>query len=88
MAELNLGAVFTDKSGGIIKEIPIYTGAYLDRNRGTLKVTDVLMKDYPPAHPSDQHGVYYMYDYQFFYRNLQKNVAVRVEKYQQMKQME
>ena len=38
---LNLGACFTDYSGGVTREIPQLTGAYLDPERGTLRVTDV-----------------------------------------------
>lgn len=80
-ANLNLGAVFTDYNGGMVKEIPALTGAYLDKDRGTLKVTDVSPGDYPPVLDIFSKGVYHLYDYQFFYRNLQQNVAVRTEKY-------
>lgn len=80
-AKLNLGAVFTDYNGGIVKEIPALTGAYLDKNRGTLKVTGVSPRDYPPVLDIFSPGVYHLYDYQFFYRNLQQNVDVRTEEY-------
>mgnify|MGYP000865072962 CR=1 FL=1 len=80
-AELNLGAVFTDYEGDILKEIPALTGAYLDPERGTLKVTGVSPEDYPPVLDIFEKGVYHLYDYQFFYRNLQQNVALRVDKY-------
>lgn len=75
----NLGACFTDYSGAITKEIPHLTGAYLDAQRGTLKVPDVSPADYSNSLFPD--GVYHLYDYQFFYRNLQENVALRVEAY-------
>lgn len=75
----NLGACFTDYSGEIKKEIPHLTGAYLDAERGTLKVPDVIPKDYANSLFPD--GVYHLYDYQFFYRNLQENVKLRVETY-------
>ena len=74
---LNLGACFTNYDGEIESEIPQLTGAYLDPDRGTLRVTDVDPADYPGALFPD--GVYHLYDYQFFYRNLQENVAVRAE---------
>ena len=64
-----------------MKEIPALTGAYLDPERGTLKVTGVSPEDYPPVLDIFEKGVYHLYDYQFFYRNLQQNVALRVDKY-------
>lgn len=80
-AELNLGACFTDYAGAVVEEIPALCGAYLDPARGTLKVTGVDPADYPPALPIFDEGVYHVYDYQFFYRNLQENVAERVGAY-------
>lgn len=79
--ELNLGACFTDYSGQITSEIPHLTGAYIDPVRGTLKITDVSSQDYPPVLDIFKDGVYHLYDYQFFYRNLQENVKTRVESY-------
>lgn len=78
---LNEGACFTDYSGNIVTEIPELTGAYIDENRGALKVTDVNSEDYPPVLSIFDDGVYHLYDYQFFYRNLQDNVAVRIAEY-------
>ena len=57
------------------------TGAYLDENRGTLCVTDVDASEYSNSLFPD--GVYHLYDYQFFFRNLQENVAVRTESFLQ-----
>lgn len=76
---MNKGACFTDYSGTIIKEIPQLTGAYLDEKRGTLKVLDVSSVEYPPVLSIFDEGVYHLYDYQFFYRNLQENVSIRLE---------
>ena len=73
---LNEGACFTKYSGAIKKEVANLTGAYLDAERGTLRVTDVVPSDYSSSLFPD--GVYHLYDYQFFYRNLQSNVAVRL----------
>lgn len=75
---LNKGACFTDYSGAIIREIPALTGAYIDPVRGTLKVTDVTSEAYPPVLDIFAEGVYHLYDYQFFYRNLQENVRMRI----------
>ena len=78
---LNTGACFTDYSGEITEEIPELTGAYIDPVRGALKVTDVTPEEYPASLSIFEDGVYHLYDYQFFYRNLQENVNVRTESY-------
>ncbi len=72
---LNNGACFTDYSGNITSEVPELTGAYIDGKRGTLKVPDISEADYPAAIFDE--GIYHIYDYQFFFRNLQDNVAER-----------
>lgn len=77
----NQGACFTDYSGKIITELPQLTGAYIDAQRGALKVTDVTPEEYPAGLSIFAEGVYHLYDYQFFYRNLQENVGVRLEAY-------
>lgn len=77
----NLGACFTDYDGSIVTEIPQLCGAYIDPIRGALKVTDVTPEEYPPVLTIFSDGVYHLYDYQFFYRNLQENVGVRLEAY-------
>jgi hypothetical protein len=76
---LNQGACFTDYDGTITNEIPALTGAYIDAERGALKVTDVSAEDYPPVLEIFQEGVYHLYDYQFFYRNLEENVKARID---------
>jgi len=78
---LNLGACFTNYTGQIVREVPHLCGAYLDQNRGTLKVTDITPEQYPPILPLFSSGVYHLYDYQFFYKNLQKNVRTRVHSF-------
>lgn len=72
----NLGCCITDYQGKITKEIPTLTGAYIDETRGTLKCPDVNPDEYKGILFPD--GVYHIYDYLFFYRNLQSNVAVRL----------
>ena len=42
---------------------------------------DVWPADYPPVLSLFSEGVYHLYDYQFFYRSLQENVAVRLSAY-------
>ncbi|MBR5109413.1 MAG: DUF3089 domain-containing protein [Clostridia bacterium] len=79
--EMNLGACFTDYDGNIADEIPALTGAYLDEERGALKVTDIDPEAYSNSLPILSPGVYHLYDYQFFYRNLQKNVQDRIRAY-------
>ena len=76
---LNKGACFTDYSGSIKEEIPALTGAYIDEKRGSLKVTDIKAEDYPGKLFED--GIYHLYDYQFFFRNLQENVNKRLSAY-------
>lgn len=83
---LNAGACFTDYSGSIVREVPQLTGCYIDTERGVLKVTDVDEKDYPPVLSVFTDGVYHLYDYQFFYRNLQQNVNLRVKTFMEERQ--
>ena len=83
---LNAGACFTDYSGSIAREVPQLTGCYIDTERGVLKVTDVDKKDYPPVLSVFTDGVYHLYDYQFFYRNLQQNVNLRVKTFMEERQ--
>lgn len=77
--EQNMGACFTDYEGNVIREVPHFTGAYIDAERGALKLLDVAPVDYPAGLSIFEDGVYHIYDYQFFYRNLQENVGVRIE---------
>ena len=46
-----------------------------------MKVTDLDAADYPPFVPGLPEGAYHVYDYQFFYRNLQQNVRDRLNSY-------
>ena len=78
---LNKGACFTSYSGEIKSEIPELTGAYIDETRGSLKVTDVTPQDYPAGLSIFTDGIYHLYDYQFFYRNMQENVQTRIDAY-------
>ena len=77
----NLGACFTDYDANILREEAGLCGCYIDEERGALKVTDINTKDYPPIVPGLPEGGYHVYDYQFFFRNLQENVKTRIESY-------
>ena len=78
---LNAGACFTDYSGGIRREVTGLCGCYIDPERGVLKVTDVTPEEFPPILPILPEGSYHLYDYQFFFRNLQQNVDCRINSY-------
>ncbi len=83
----NLGACFVDMNGTITKEIPHLTGTYIDPARGALKVTDVSKKDYPAMLKFFKEGNFHIYDYQFFYRNIEKNVQTRIKAFETKKKM-
>ena len=85
---LNAGACFTDYSGAVVREVAQLTGCYIDSVRGTLKVTDVDKKEFVPGLPLFSEGVYHIYDYQFFYRNLQHNVNLRIKTFMEERQEE
>ncbi len=80
--ELNKGACFMNVySKEIGSEIPALCGCYIDPERGALKVTDVTSEEYPAGLSIFPDGSYHLYDYQFFFRNLQENAAVRLDAY-------
>ena len=81
-ASFNLGACFTDKDGNIVEEIPHFCGGYIDMKRGVIKIPDINTELYPNPVPSLPPGSLHVYDYMFYYRNLQENVKNRIEKYQ------
>ena len=81
-----MGACFTDYEGNIIQEVPHFTGAYIDAERGALKLPDVAPEDYPAGLSMFEEGVYHIYDYQFFYRNLQENVQMRIKTFMDQNQ--
>ena len=77
----NLGACFTDYGGNITNEVREFCGCYIDEDRGILKVPELVSSDYPAKVPGLPEGAYHIYDYQFFFRNLEKNVHDRIESY-------
>ena len=44
-------------------------------------MTDVAPEEYPPVLSIFEDGIYHLYDYQFFYRNHEENVGVRLDAY-------
>ena len=46
-----------------------------------VKIPDVKPEDYPAFVPGLPEGAYHIYDYQFFFRNLEENVTKRVDSY-------
>ena len=77
----NRGACFTRYSGEIKREEAGLCGCAIDESRGVLKIADIDPADYPPIVPGLPEGAYHVYDYQFFFRNLQENVAVRTARF-------
>lgn len=77
--DLNYGACFVNSDGEIKEEIAQFTGAYIDSDRGALKVTDVTEDNFPGSEGEYEIGIFHSYDYQFFYRNLEKNVQDRIK---------
>ena len=75
---LNLGAVFLDTRGAVVREEANYKCCYIDPERGTLKVPDAEESLYPSVISFIEDGVYHLYEYQFFYRNLEENVYQRI----------
>lgn len=80
-ASMNLGACFTDNEGNITEEIPHMCGGYIDTDRGVIKITDIDTEMYPNPVPSLPPGSLHVYDYMFYYRNIQANVKNRIDKY-------
>ena len=78
---LNIGSRFMKSSGKIKSETEQLCGCYIDEERGALKVTDVTPAEYPAVISFLPEGAYHIYDYQFFFKNLQENVKHRVELY-------
>ena len=70
---LNKGAVI-----GGAEPVPELCGAYKGE-RGELIVTDVTPEEFPPGLDIFPTGAYHLYDYMFFFTNLEENVETRAE---------
>ena len=78
---LNKGSRFLNGKGEVKREETELCGAYIDPDRGVLKVTDIDAADYKPVLSVFGPGVLHIYDTQFFYRNLKDNAALRLRNY-------
>ena len=78
---LNLGYCWVDDTGAIVEEIPNLTGAYLDPERGALKLPDIDPAVYDKTLSILGPGDFHLYDVAFFYRNLEQNVQARIAAY-------
>jgi hypothetical protein len=78
--EMNKGAVFFDDfTGTLKKEVPHYTGAIINTETGAL---ETMPPDYDSLNLGHfPEGVLHKFDYAFWYRNLQDNVARRISNY-------
>lgn len=85
--DLNLGCcIYSTKGYQKGEDIVGFCGAYLDETRGTLKLTGMEAQDpdrtaYPSRIDGQDYGVYHIYDWEFFYRNLEANVQTRIGTY-------
>lgn len=86
-AESNLGCcIYSTKGYQKGDDLTGFCGAYIDPARGTLKVTGMAEQDpdgslYPSRIDGQPYGVFHIYDWEFFYRNLEKNVQTRIAEY-------
>ena len=85
-ASLNKGYASYDTNGKLIKEIPNYCGAYIDKKTGKLIVTDIENQDelYNIDTKFFKKGDYHLYDLNFFCQNLKKNIATRIKAYNKL----
>lgn len=74
--EENLGGKLIDPYGKVARELGAITGGYIDTNRGTVKLPDIDPKEFKGIIFQD--GIYHIYDYQFTFTNLEKNIADRI----------
>lgn len=82
-ASENLGARFYNfETGEFLREVMHYSDAQIDLKTGALMTTIPEGEDLDvgPYFPKD---VYHMFDYAFWYRNLQQNVGDRIDAYLQ-----
>ena len=89
-ALLNKGCVTLDsKTGAVTSAEKGKYGAYIDPNRGTLIVTGIKGTDkFNTLVGVLPEGSLHLYDYTFFFVNLQENVAKRTESFLQKKALE
>jgi hypothetical protein len=76
---LHQGAVFFDARANQIKEMPFFTSAYIENESGALIAPEADINKYSSFLFAK--GIYHIYDYEFFYRNLQNNFKRRLKNY-------
>ena len=76
---LNLGAVFFDGKNRIIREEKHFCSAQINPETGAL----VVVPAKPAQLPAD--GIYHAYDISFFYRDISRNVQVRINAFKSRK---
>ncbi len=76
---LNKGSVTQDVTGAVTSITAGLYGAYIDPERGTLIVTDIDTRQYPPVLAIFPEGSLHLYDNFLFYANLQENVQKRTD---------
>ncbi len=74
--EENLGGKLINPYGKVDRELGAITGGYIDLKRGTVKVPDIDPQEFKGLIFQD--GIYHIYDYQFTFSNLEKNIADRI----------
>ncbi|MDR0734247.1 MAG: DUF3089 domain-containing protein [Elusimicrobiota bacterium] len=74
---LNQGALFFGGDGVPTAEVKNFTGAYIEARSGALIAPDADVEKY--SSPLFPRGVYHLFDYEFFYRNLQSNFKERLK---------
>lgn len=72
----NLGGKLINPYGKVDRDLGQITGGYIDTKRGTIKVPDINPKEFKGIIFQD--GIYHIYDYQFTFSNLEKNIADRI----------
>lgn len=82
LASENLGSVFFDENTYKRIEEANYADATIDLERGTIICSTITDNNkYAISQPRFPDEIYHMTEYGFYYKNLQQNVANRIEKY-------
>lgn len=79
-ASKNFGARFyNDETGEFLREVPEYSDAQINLETGAL-MTNIPQGEELDIGPYTE-GVYHRFDYTFWYRNLEKNVEMRIDSF-------
>lgn len=83
-ASMNLGSVFVDLQGRVVKESKGVISAQIDPKTGCVIARGVAPKEYYKPYLGGYYfrlGNYHLQDMNFYFRNLQQNVHDRIESY-------